>query len=639
MREQVAESRDLFQSIEDIAAKELEEGRYKDVPHFSVLLFSIAWNSLVSQSKDDQECAKSTSLYRVAEEIYDHFKGQSDSYESCSHVFKTGFQLAHFQADDEWHREHTAFKERHYEELRKCRLHYYSVDNPTDFARHVIEHRKRIGPVAEEFKALESEFRALNPLSLDIPIRAGSTRALEFANEFVQNLEDTEKRENSKRNIVTKFAKEFRIVQWEILVRNLIEETKGELSFYPVTDARNVSGIPEFNFLSDFIQNARKVERDFISLYGEILTKKHNANSLTAGFLLDNKSLENNLKACHKSFYTLLPRIPKHFAFVHKDLVSSFVNMRQDASKRRDADNSSNAESSSNVMLIKDGEFSFFSLLWFLRYACSHDAVKCWYKRYPKMKLRVRFRPGFHHNGKKLIPISSEDDWSPSEDDWSACDIVEFAEELGLIIRLPGQKCIPTRRWQSLITWLRRLNKDLTGPPEVNDGCLLFQGLDKKLPVKALDYDEKQTSFVEKLWKFLTSDKLKHNLDKLGVFLSGSSMSCEDFAEKQLGCLIESLDSLLDLGSSDPVGLDDVLLRCCRGFVPLEHLFRAYQPCQLHVLLLALNWEKSTFEKQGVNADFYQWNNYRWAGPNGPEFNGRFGEFPWVGDPILVTIF
>ena len=37
-----------------------------------------------------------------------------------------------------------------------------------------------------------------------------------------------------------------------------------------------------------------------------------------------------------------------------------------------------------------------------------------------------------------------------------------------------------------------------------------------------------------------------------------------------------------------------MLLRCCRGFVPLECLFRAYQPFELHILLQALNWEESS---------------------------------------------
>ena len=102
LRRRVEESNNLFQSIKRIGGK-IEERGWKTCPHLSVLLFSIARNSLVSQFRENPESIKEISLYRVAEEIYDHFKEQPNSYESCSHVFKTGFQLAHFQEDESWH--------------------------------------------------------------------------------------------------------------------------------------------------------------------------------------------------------------------------------------------------------------------------------------------------------------------------------------------------------------------------------------------------------------------------------------------------------------------------------------------------------------------------------------------------------
>ena len=57
------------------------------------------------------------------------------------------------------------------------------------------------------------------------------------------------------------------------------------------------------------------------------------------------------------------------------------------------------------------------------------------------------------------------------------------------------------------------------------------------------------------------------------------------------GPLLEFFDSLLKVESS--AGLEDVLLHCCRGFIPLEHLLRTYQPYEIHLLVQALNWERS----------------------------------------------
>ena len=72
-------------------------------------------------------------------------------------------------------------------------------------------------------------------------------------------------------------------------------------------------------------------------------------------------------------------------------------------------------------------------------------------------------------------------------------------------------------------------------------------------------------------------------------------MSCEAFVKEKLGRLVECLDNYSLLKVKSSAGLDDVLLRCSRGFIPLEHLFRAYHPREFHVLFQALNWEESSF--------------------------------------------
>ena len=597
MREQVEENRDLFQSIEDIAAKELEEERHKVFPHFSILLFSIARNFLVNLSKNDLAFVKKTSLYRVAEEIYEHFKEQPDSYESCesrSHVFKTGFQLAYFQEDDKWHRKYAIFKDQHYNELRELRLHYYSIseNNLIDFSHRFVERLKWTGD-PQEFDEYEEAFQELNPLRMELPIPARSTKASEFAEDFIQSLEDDKSDEVDEESIDTKLAKEFRIVQWEVLLRNLVEEDResenGErkLSFYPVTVNYGKPGMPDEEFLDAFTNKTREAQFLFISSHGEIPTKKRSDSPQRDPEIEEN--VIDEVRKCRKSFRTLLPQIPIDYPFVHKDLVSSF--------EKRDTGQAS------NIILVEDGEFSFFSLLWFLRHATAkgEEPTKHWGSDphfdstqddealvtdkalpesdrdfNPEEKLTVRFRPDKNN---------SSEGWSERDH-----DMYQFAEECGWIILLPESKCVPTVRWQSLITWLRLHNNNLSSLKNMSTYKPALTKLIEHLPVKKLNYsrvDEKD--FIKKLWEFFSSEDLSKILNNLKV--PGTSMDRVDFAKNELGRLVKGLGSLLAVESS--AGLKDrVLLRCSRGFIPLEHLFRAYQPCELHVLLQALNWEK-----------------------------------------------
>ena len=432
--------------------------------------------------------------------------------------------------------------------------------------------------IAQEYQILQEKYQDLNPLRLELPILARSTEGWKIANRLVQNLENDK---TKKKEIVKDIAKNFRILQWEVLVRNLIEENmRGRLCFHPITVDYDISGMPDLKeFLIDFISQARSVERHFTPSDGEIQTK------LRSDYLL-----EGSFRHCYTSFQGLLPKVTELYPPVHEDYIRSFANMRT-------------SDNSLPNMLIEDGEISFFSLLWLLRHAAEKgEKPKAW-KLDPDEKLTVRFRPS---------DDKSPDDW------WLACDMYELAEECGLIIPLSDLKCIPTRRWHSLIAWLRRLNHNLRNKFEDDKQHLQRARRDKKLchdspllqrlPVKKLDYDrEAELSFVEKLQKFLTSKDLLEMLDDLEVHVP---MTCEAFAVEKLGHLFESLGSLLEEESATEeesvpevnasAGFKDtVLLRCCRGFIPLEHLFRAYQPCELHLLIQALNWEESSLKDWG----------------------------------------
>lgn len=589
LRQKVKGNKEYFERISKYYAEKLEQGKiWKDFPNLSVFLLSIARNN---------KSVKNTPLYRVGEQLYEYFKEHPDSHsDSYAFVLEVGIQLARFQEDDEWQREFAKFKALHYEKLNKLRMHYYSVeDNPAAFTLRAVkrwinlnssniqkseEFHPKFKKHAEDLKELDPESNILHPLCLELPISARSSEVLKFANRFIQELEDEKKDIDKKKDIVEELAKKFRIFQWVVLVRNLVEEhdpdKKHTLRFHPIIGSNNIPGMvgsDNINGMSDsliegllidFINEARSVEWLFKPKDGEIPTEQLFDNHSTEEFFpkCSIPSIKKKVKECHDSFKILLPKVIDFHASVHTDLVRAFAKIR-------------NEGDTSSTMLIEDGELTFFSLLWLLRSAASRQEsqiqTKC------EENLFVRFRP-------------NEDD-SPGEW-WSQCNMYEFAEELGLIICLTNEYCILTRRWRSIVAWVNRYVQILS---EDDGGKKLTQ----KLPVKMLDYKEnEEKSFLSQLkyfFKNLRDEKLN---DELNIFSSNTFRSCKDFS-KIFGDLIKLLEQLINQTYSG--GLEDtVLLRCCRaGFIPLEHLFRAYQPYESHLLIQALNWEESSHRDWG----------------------------------------
>ena len=573
LREQINEDEYLFTRIEGIARKLDEGNKFQKFPNFSVLLLSIAQKSLLDPSVDVEK----TRLYHIGKKLYDHFKNNPNSHhDSCDVALKAGFQLSKLQdtlewkrefaafkeQHYEWKREFAAFKEQHYERLTYLRRQYFSADNPATFSNRVVERYKLIYgtsgsknsdsefiKLTQGFKNLNPESNFLHPLCLQLPILARSTKSINFADDFAKNLRDG----GSDKEFSKSLAEEFRILQWNILVRDLVEEDRSGTSyFYPITDKLNIQGTQNREeILIKFFKEVRLAEYHFRPAEGEIPTEQRDdVSSITL------PTLEKEMEECYASFQTLLPKVRSLHPPVHKDLVDSFAKMRKEGN-------------TSNAVLIEDGELSFFSILWLLRYAAGKGDQPTDWASDPDKPLSVCFRPS---KDKK-----NRDEW------WTLHNMYKFAEECGLIILLPDtdnpEKCILTRRWRSLITWLKRLNGELN---KSEDGQLPI--------VKNLDYGEAEQLFIQDLAEFLTSPNLKEFLDQVDVF-SHVSMTCKDFAEKEFGPLMESLGSLLNV---EFAGLNDtILFRCCRaGFIPLEHLFRAYWPCELHLLIQALNWEE-----------------------------------------------
>ena len=643
-KDEVKQKKTVFKNIERIAKEFKEENKWKKFPNLSILLLSIARTPLENQGKEFTRDA----LLRGVREIYDHFNEESESCNSdslcrlCDErlsqnvkdsdfcesrylVFRAGCQLLPFQDENadwkNWRDEFAAFGRQYSEEISKFRMLYYSTDNITVFIHRIVERWKRMSDstakegdfTAQEFKDLDNKYYDLNPLRFELPVQSRGAEAFKFANDFIQKFEKPKaNKQTIGKDFVRKLANRFRIIQWEILVRDLVAEAGGNrLCFHPISVAHTISGMPDDgDFLTNFINDTRKIECRFEPSYGEIPTKeRYNEGRSPKGKIILDENQTTEVKECLESFEILLPETPNRYYFIHEDLVKSFANVRA-------SDKSTNK--SFNTMLIEDGELSFFSLLWLLRYArwIVDKAVKDENSK-EKWESKLKEWRSVEENGElttrfRLRPKESSP--GPFEDNWSECNMQEFAEECGLIILLKkndqtGDNEVPfqgirTRRWTSLITWLRRLNdnlKDTREPDEeyLQDVKKLYYDnpLLKRLPIKILDYGKKRTSFIKNLRKFLASKDLTDMLGKLDKSLSDTSATYEKFTEKfigELGDLVKSLDkySLLEVESS--AGLDDkVLLRCCRGFIPIEHLIRAYKPCEFHLLFQALNWEES----------------------------------------------
>ena len=400
LRQRIHEDEELFKRISESIGAELKQGeKWKKYPNLSVFLLSIARNN---------ETLKNTPLYSVGEKLYEHFKENPDpDLDSDALVLEVGIQLARFQENNKpWLREFANFKSLHYEELNKLRLHYYSVDNPTKFSLRAVERWERLyyptiqesevfhpefKKLAQELKNLDLKSNTLHPLCLELPISARSAEALKYANRFVQDLEDEKKDIDEKKVIVEELAEKFRILQWAVLVRNLVEEhelnRKHTLPFYPIIDSANIPGMSESpikGLLIKFINKARSAECLFKPTDGEIPTKQRLGNRSREEFPPDRSFIERKIKECHKSFKILLPKVPDLHVSVYTDLVRAFANIR-------------NAGDSSSTILIEDGELSFFSLIWLLRYAKGQKEQPTVWQSDPSKRLTVRFHPGILH--------------------------------------------------------------------------------------------------------------------------------------------------------------------------------------------------------------------------------------------------
>jgi signal transduction histidine kinase len=588
LRSRIEKDRRYFTRIEETAAYASDYDAAVNYPYTIILLLSVMRKYL----------RKGTNLYNLARASYEYHKAQAcrddlnrDELRAAREiVVEMGIQIYRREGDlekqeDIWPYLQLEFK--YPEALFSRRLQFYQTDDPRKLFRLTTERWIKSPAGDTAYNTLEQKemdfMGALHPQLLELPVPYGSADALRVVESISNSLREGGKRSFRREQNRDHLAKNLRIVQWDLFTRDLIvEQTERKLS-YKSSLVGGVSGLPPDEFLDHVTEKSCKAHCHYFPLHSGILRERDQPKG-------DCKiaAVKSQLKEYRAGFVQLLSKAEKYNPTSYDDVIESF-------SYQDDTSSTTNPGSFSKAVLVEDGELSFFIILWLLRHTVnSGEDLQVW-REDPSAQLTVDFCP--------TPEVGIYGAW------WRRKDLLSFAQICGLII--PAHRddyVILTRRWRSLIRWLRRqlriIRADLNEWPR-------NRGLHDSLPIKKIGDAMKQNTseheFADTLQKVLTSKELYEYLS--GTLVFPDEIPLKKFAEYHIGALIEIIRPLLDL-SLDDASLpdepnepwphrDNVLIRMSRaGFLPLEHLFRSYQPHELHLLLLALSFTKTELVDQ-----------------------------------------
>src|SRR5262249_1988745 len=138
-------------------------------------------------------------------------------------------------------------------------------------------------------------------------------------------------------------AAKLRIVQWEVLNRDLVAETLQRRSVYTVgTQQKHIQG-----YVSDSLQSAL-AKASWVEHLRGIPPYAAEFHDYTA--LPGDTALEEQISRERQAFASLLPKVLDVNPSAFEDLVRTFIARRETHQL--------------DTILLEDGELSFFSLLW-----------------------------------------------------------------------------------------------------------------------------------------------------------------------------------------------------------------------------------------------------------------------------------
>jgi hypothetical protein len=256
---------------------------------------------------------------------------------------------------------------------------------------------------------------------------------------------------------------------------------------------------------------------------------------------------------------------------------------------------------------IPDGELTFFSLLWLLRRMRRYPGKCDLYKQSEWLEGKSKSKNYCPHINFEPCEEAKSGSW------WTPISLSEFALLNGLLICInEGEEDESKRgylfseRWFIMINWLSRWNEHVSNDKKYS-----------RLPLKELsdgtvgnvnhDYDVR----IKKAFRdFLGSEALrkflyKRNDDSVNPDIDIGTFGTEHFS-KFVECLLPLLEENVnndvekyikdpdlikaEIKQSEWPSKDYSLFRLARvQLLPAEFLLRAYQPYQLHLMILALD--------------------------------------------------
>jgi len=562
-------------NLERIACKLDDTGLWREFPHTVILLLGLARIRIT----------KAGSLYEVGRKVYDENlrKAQNGSNDpsAVKIALKAGTQLSRLETEikDIWRYLH--FELDNLEIFLSLRNQYYGTDDPAALLERSKKRWLHLSDVDGKSildKNEVDQFGALHPLLLDLPVACSSGLSLTFAEEFSNtfNITDKEKRseklENFNRDCL---AKNLRILQWEVLTqdttRQRVDSRTGSLAYVPATAELEIPGSPPDRFLKDYIEKSLRFQHEFLPLQVGFPRRRPGAES---GDPFD--QILGSLKNHSRGFYLLLPLVKDIYPQAFNDAIEDFVERQR-------------LGAPFDVILIEDGEFSFFTLLWLLRHAYREEGDPRIWREDVKAELYASYHPT--DNAETL---SNNEEW------WHKCSLSEFATNCGLLVPSPFERYVLSNRWRSFLLWLKFRNQSMSDKKGAD-----WKAHRSLLPVKLLDYSYEEKQFIAELWKFFSSDGLADYLDKVNSRVYNDEVTIEEFARDLFAPFVDRLMPLIEFDSWSDLGLgsltdpDSYLIKSCRAiYLPLEYLFRACQPYEIQLLELALHFIHSDNDPQ-----------------------------------------
>lgn len=213
-------------------------------------------------------------------------------------------------------------------------------------------------------------------------------------------------------------AKSLRVLQFEIMPRDLFPSGGTAVNFRSGTSLRCVKG---------YLDEAKLAE--LTSAYSYSPQYLHNIPT----------TLDLPVDLRYPRFEYVLSRCTAYNPFSYEDFLATFESrfrVNKIAGKE--------ASITTEAILIEDGELTFFTLLWVLRYGLKRDFPIRQWLRGEIYELPLDFQPPVGDGGGS--------GW------WGSLRLDDLLTRLGLVVRAPDGNLKSTSRWASFRKWLARQN-------------------------------------------------------------------------------------------------------------------------------------------------------------------------------------